>query len=82
MYKTEERSKEVDVTHKITKHIAVLSTQRGGWTKEFNLVSWNGNEPKYDIRGWNDDYTKCTKGVSLSTAELSELKDALNSLDI
>ena len=82
MYKTDERSKEVDVTCKITKHIAVLSTQRGGWSKELNLVSWSGNDPKYDIRGWNDEHTKCTKGISLSSAELSELKDTLNSLDI
>jgi len=23
-----------------------------GWTNKLNLISWNGREPKYDIRDW------------------------------
>lgn len=36
----------------IVKNIAVLSTEKSGWTKEINLVSFNDNPPKYDIRTW------------------------------
>lgn len=72
----------MEMKFEIVEHIAVLSRQRGGWQKELNAVSWNSKPPKYDIRGWNDDHTKCTKGASLSEEELSELKNALNSLDI
>jgi hypothetical protein len=40
----------VDATFEITKTIDVLSESVKGWTKELNLMCWNGREPKYDIR--------------------------------
>ena len=46
-----------EITYKITEEIAILSTS-GGWSLELNLVSWNGREPKYDIRKWSDDHSK------------------------
>lgn len=72
----------MNITHEITEHIVALSKQHSGWRKELNLVSWSGNEPKYDIRGWNNDHTKCTKGVTLTVEELSKLKNVLENLDI
>jgi len=33
----------------IMEHIGVLSESSKGWTKELNLISWNGKEPKYDL---------------------------------
>ncbi len=47
-----ERSKTIgckDIQSEITREIAVLSTSGSGYTKELNLVSWNGAEPKYDM---------------------------------
>ena len=35
--------------YEITQSIAVLSTEKSGWTKELNLIAWNGKAPKYDI---------------------------------
>lgn len=64
----------------IKQTIACLSEEKGGWTKELNLVSWNGNEPKYDIRSWSSDHTKMGKGITFSKEELSSLKDVLNEL--
>ncbi|MEE3482374.1 MAG: PC4/YdbC family ssDNA-binding protein [Lachnospiraceae bacterium] len=53
----------------MTQHLGDLSTpSEKGWTKERNLVSWNGGAPKYDIRDWSEDHTKMGKGVTL-TAE-------------
>lgn len=57
--------------------IAVLSEGSKGWKKELNLVSWNGREPKHDIRDWSEDHTKMGKGVTLSGEELERLKQAL-----
>ena len=34
----------------IIKNIVTLSTERSGWTKELNLVSFNDAPPKYDLR--------------------------------
>ena len=64
----------------IKQTIACLSEEKGGWKKELNLVSWNGNEPKYDIRSWSSDHTKMGKGITFSKEELSALKDVLNEL--
>ena len=63
--------------YEITEKIAVLS-EKGGWTKELNKVSWNGREAKYDIREWNHEEGKMKKGTTLSDEEARELKEALN----
>ena len=55
----------------------ILSSTPSGWTKELNLISWNGGEPKYDIRQWAPDHAKMGKGVSLSREEAEELKNLL-----
>lgn len=60
--------------------VAVLSEGAKGWKKELNLVSWNGREPKYDIRDWSEDHEKMGKGVTLSLLELEKIKVAVNQL--
>ena len=67
-------------TYIIVGHLARLSD--GYWGKELNLVSWRGQDPKYDIRAWTADRTKLGKGVSLSRDEAIALRDALNGLDL
>ncbi|MBM7702915.1 YdbC family protein [Metabacillus iocasae] len=41
-----------EIKYEIVETIAVLSESPKGWKKELNLVSWNGREPKYDLREW------------------------------
>ena len=62
-----------DVKFEITKHIGILSEGSKGWRKELNLISWNGRDPKYDIRDWSPGNEKMGKGVTLSEDELSSL---------
>lgn len=64
------------ITYEIKEKIASLSSSKG-WQKELNLISWNGYEPKYDIRDWDSTHTKMGKGITLSRAELQELYSAL-----
>ena len=66
-------------TFEIVKTIACISTEKNGWTKELNLVSWNDREPKYDIREWAPDKSKMGKGITLSNEEAAVLKKALDS---
>lgn len=66
-----------EISYEIVKHIGVLSTSAKGWTKELNLVSWNGREAKYDIREWSPEHDKMGKGVTLSAEELETLKELL-----
>ena len=46
----------------------------------FNLVFWNGREPKYDIREWSPEHDKMGKGLTLSKDELEALKVILEKL--
>lgn len=67
-----------EVKFEIIETFGTLSTTPSGWTKELNLISWNGGEPKYDIRQWAPDHAKMGKGVSLSREEAEELKQLLS----
>lgn len=42
-----------------------------GWRKELNIVSWNGGEAKYDIRQWSPDHSRMTRGITLTSDEMS-----------
>ena len=69
-----------DIKYEITKHIGVLSESTKGWKKELNLISWNDRESKYDIREWSPGREKMSKGVTLSSDEIAELKRLLNEM--
>lgn len=62
-----------EITFKITKELGVISETAKGWTRELNMVSWNDNEPKYDIRDWSPDHTRMSKGVGLTEEEMMKL---------
>lgn len=69
-----------EIKYEIKETIAVLSESAKGWKRELNLISWNGREPKYDIRDWSENHEKMGKGITLSKDELTNLKEILNSL--
>lgn len=66
--------------YEIVQHIAILSTDKSGWTKELNFVSYNGATPKYDIRSWDPNHEKMGKGVTLNKEELVQLESVLREL--
>ncbi len=72
-------NKDFDFT--IVDEIGILSTSSKGWTKELNLISWNGREPKYDIRDWAPDHEKMGKGVTLTAEEVDKLIAVLSTMD-
>ncbi len=61
------------IKFEIIKHIGVLSENAKGWKKEINLISWNDREAKYDIRDWDPEHEKMSKGITLSKDELDQL---------
>lgn len=67
-----------DIKYEIIEEIGVLSESVKGWTKELNLVSWNGGIPKYDIRDWAPGHEKMGKGVTLTEEEAKKLKELLS----
>lgn len=75
-------SKKNDFDYEVIEDYGVISkgAEDSGWDLRLRQISWNGAEPKYDIRKWKQDENgeKMGKGISLTEDELFELKDFLN----
>ena len=69
-----------DFKYDIVENLGVLSENTKGWTKELNLISWNGAKPKYDLRDWGPEHEKMGKGITLSNEEFEALKQIINNL--
>ena len=64
------------MTLEVIKKIALISGSETGFRKELNIVSWNGREPKYDLRSWSPEGIPL-RGVTLTEDEAKELKKVL-----
>ncbi|ABR49239.1 conserved hypothetical protein [Alkaliphilus metalliredigens QYMF] len=71
-----------EIKYEIQENIGTLGDSSKGWTKELNLISWNGRDPKYDIRDWAPEHSKMGKGITLSHEELKKLKAILNEMEL
>ncbi|MBO0420768.1 MULTISPECIES: YdbC family protein [Vagococcus] len=69
-----------EFSYEIVEEIAVLSENPKGWTKELNLVSWNGRPPKFDLRDWAPGHEKMGKGITLSNEEFDILRNTLKQM--
>jgi hypothetical protein len=71
-----------DIKFEIMEHIGTIAETARGWTKELNLVSWNGAAPKFDLRDWAPDHSKMGKGITLTSEELKGLKNMLSGMEL
>jgi len=71
-----------EIKFEIVKTVGVISESSTGWTKELNLISWNGREPKYVIREWDPNHEKMGKRATLSKEELKRLKEMLDGMEL
>lgn len=56
-------------TFEIVEHIGVIDTidnREEKWTKEVNVVAWNGGKPKIDVRDWNERHDRMSRGITLA----------------
>ena len=66
-----------DITFEIIEEIGIISTVDTGWTKELNLVRWNGGIAKYDIRDWDPSHTRMSKGITLKEDEMRRILELM-----
>ncbi len=66
-----------DIKYEIQKQFGEISSSAKGWSREVNLVSWNGAGAKYDIRDWAPDHEKMGKGITLTETEAKKLYEIL-----
>lgn len=71
-----------EIKFEIKETVGTLSQSPKGWTKELNLISWNGKEPKYDLRDWAPEHEKMGKGITLTIEDLKSLRDLLNDMKL
>ena len=61
----------------------MIMERSGGYSLELRYISWNGKDPRYDIRPWkvNDEGEEvCGKGITLSGEELEKLGEIIAAL--
>lgn len=69
-----------EVTFEIVEHIGVIDTYENReqpWTKEVNIVAWNGGKPKIDIRDWSGDHERMSRGITLTEEQAMKMTKAL-----
>ena len=62
-----------EVYFEIKEHLGVLSEDNNGWQKEVNIVAWNGGAPKVDIRSWDEEHERMSRGLTLTKGEADNL---------
>lgn len=67
-----------EIKFEIKEELGTLSESAKGWTKEVNLISWNGAAAKYDIRDWAPNHEKMGKGITLTAEEVEALYKILS----
>ena len=72
--------KNTQFKYEIVQNIAILSTEKNGWSKEINLISFNGAPAKYDIQSLDPKHEKMGKGITLTKEELIQLESLLREL--
>ena len=66
-----------NIKFEINKDLGAL-TANSVWNKYVRLVSWNGAEPKIDVRVWNTETDLPAKGIALNDEEARRLYEILN----
>ena len=65
------------ITFEIVRNVGVIEEYPTGWKKELNVIAWNGNEPKYDIRDWNPEHTHMSRGITFEMKMAKKLASCL-----
>ena len=71
-----------DFSFEILQTVGTISETPKGWKKQVTLVSWNGREPKYDIRDWSEDQSRMGRGVTFDPEEVKMLKKLLEGIEV
>ena len=61
------------VQFQLVEKLGVLDHHKSGWAREVNLVAWNGNPPKFDIRDWDPEHERMSRGITLFEREAAKL---------
>ena len=66
-----------EIEFKLVEKLGVLDTHKSGWAREVNIVAWNGKPPKFDIRDWDPEHERMSRGITLHEREAVRLAKIL-----
>lgn len=66
-----------EITFKLIGKVGKVCDTPAGWIKEVNIVAWNGEDAKYDLRDWSPEHDRMTKGITLREEEARSLAKLL-----
>ncbi len=67
------RSENDEVTFEILETLGILRKSNVGWTRELNIVRWNGGSARYDIRDWDPAHSKMGRGITFTKEEAVQI---------
>ena len=62
-----------EVYFEVQEHIGIITSRANGWNKEVNIVAWNGGPAKIDIRDWDSEHSRMSRGITLTEEEARTL---------
>ncbi len=71
-------NREGDFSFEIIRHLGVYGHSAKGWTREANIVEWNSSNAKFDLREWDPEHTRMSRGITLQKQEMFNLMQILN----
>jgi hypothetical protein len=66
-----------EIEFKLVEKLGVLDTHKSGWAREVNIVAWNGKPPKFDIRDWDPEHERMSRGITLHERDAVKLAKIL-----
>lgn len=63
-------------------HLGKLRESEKGWSREVNIISWEGAQSRLDIRDWSKSKDRSSKGITFTRAEVERLREMLAILDM
>lgn len=72
------------IKYEVKEECGTIATLKNGDEIKLRLLSWNGREPKYDIRAWytdDDGNEKCRKGIGLTGDQLVALGKLIKEME-
>ena len=67
-----------EIRFEIKAQLGVIQEYPTGWRKELNLVAWNGNQAKFDVRDWDPEHEHMSRGITLTEKEMANMMDIVN----
>lgn len=62
-----------EIEFRLVEQLGVIDRHKTGWNREVNIVAWNGKAPKFDIRDWDPEHERMSRGITLYEREAVKL---------